>query len=91
MCSVGPPVVELPAHKKVVVNARMGCVYNDNSFKSGENGIRTRGTVYTAHRFSKPAHSASLPSLLALSTVDVTGAISTLYAVFFTECQRLKP
>ena len=32
-------------------------------FRSGEGGIRTRGRAFALHRFSKPAHSATLPPL----------------------------
>ena len=31
--------------------------------EDGEGGIRTRGRIKTLHRFSKPAHSATLPPL----------------------------
>jgi hypothetical protein len=35
-------------------------------FKSGEDRIRTCGPGYPGHRFSKPAHSTTLPPLLRL-------------------------
>ena len=66
----------------VVANHLFLSIYNDHNFEYGENGIRTRGTVCTAHRFSKPAHSATLPSLLTVPAAE-NRADSALFMLFF--------
>ena len=60
--SVLVPVTETSAKRspKVVIDKPLTTSVWESS---GEGGIRTPGRIKTLHRFSKPAHSATLPPL----------------------------